>query len=785
MQRQWGYIALSVVFGITAAIFSFSIFLIVLLCCYLLFCLYRTSYKVLFFIIFACIVSYVYTSYIHFQNVPHTTPGEVTLRATIDANPLIDGDRFAARIEGEEGERLQLFYKIPSYGQKEKLTKLQPGMVCTFQGERKEPSVARNFHAFNYHNYLLRQQIHFVFEVDTISHCTQQETSFVHWLLSLRQSSVSYIADILPKQSAAFMNALLFGDRQHMTSEVEGQYQLFGLVHLLAISGSHIVLLTAICYFVLLRIGVTRESATMVLIVCIPLYMFFAGASSSVIRASLMGIIVLWALICAVRLSGIDALSITAIVMLFYDPYVLFDIGFQFSFVGSFALLLSSSYLLNSKQSLMRNAIYVSVISQLASTPILLYHFGYFSPYSVLLNVIYVPFLSLFVLPCCIIIALLMLLAPLLATKFAKILSYCIELSNDLLTYCESLPFVQLTFGVTPPLLVVLYCLSILAIFLSWEGLIWRKYRYICIGIFLLISAGHYISPYFNESGQVTFIDVGQGDAILIRLPYEKGTYLIDTGGTIPIKKEKWQQKKNEFLVGEDVVIPFLQKEGVREIDKLILTHGDIDHIGAAKEVLQSIPVKEIVLGKKKQDAQLESELKQLALEKNIPIHIAEEGEKWVAGDAEFVILAPEGDEESDNDASIVLLANISNRTWLFTGDLEENGEKELIETYPNLRADILKVGHHGSKTSSLAQFLDHVQPKVAVISAGEKNRYGHPHEEVLKRLTERGIEVWRTDRQGAISYVFRGEEGTFQSKLTYDEAQKKRRLPHAVFKNR
>ncbi|WP_369902561.1 DNA internalization-related competence protein ComEC/Rec2 [Bacillus manliponensis] len=775
MQRKWGYIAISIVFGITMAIFSLSMFLIVLLCCYLAFCLYRNSYHIFFFVIFACTVSYVYTSYVHSQNVPRATPGELMLQATIDTTPLIDGDRLTARIKGERGERLQLSYKISSHEQKEKLIKLQPGMVCVFQGEQKEPPRARNFHAFDYHDYLLKRYTHFIFEAATISHCVQQETSFVHWLLSLRQSSVSHIADVLPKQSAAFMNALLFGDRQHMTSDVEDQYQLFGLVHLLAISGSHIVLLTAICYFILLRVGVTRESATMVLIVCIPLYMFFAGASASVVRASLMGVIVLWTVVYTVRLCSIDAISITAIVMLFYDPYVLFDIGFQFSFVGSLALLLSSSNLLNAQENLIKSAIYVSLLSQLASMPILLYHFGYFSPYSVLLNIIYVPFLSLFVLPCSIVIALLMLLFPLLATWLAKVLSFCITLSNDLLKYCEALPFVQLTFGVTSPLLVVVYCCSILSIFLSWEGLIWKKYRSICIGIFLLISIGHYMFPYVKGTGKVTFIDVGQGDAILIRLPYEKGTYLIDTGGALLIKKEKWQQKKNNFTIGEDILIPFLRKEGVREIDKLILTHGDMDHAGAAKEVLQSIPVKEVIFGKKKQDAQLESKLKQLAHKKNIPVHMAKEGEKWIAGDAEFTILAPEGDEEGDNDASIVLFASMGNRTWLFTGDLEEKGEKELVETYPNLRADILKVGHHGSKTSSTVQFLDHVKPKVAVISAGEKNRYGHPNKEVVDRLIERGIKVWRTDEQGAVSYIFQGEKGTFQSKLTYDEAQKKK----------
>jgi len=283
-----------------------------------------------------------------------------------------------------------------------------------------------------------------------------------------------------------------------------------------------------------------------------------------------------------------------------------------------------------------------------------------------------------------------------------------------------------------------------------------------------------YVSPYFRTSGSVTFIDVGQGDAILIRLPYEKGVYLIDTGGTISVKKEAWQKKKHEFSVGYDILLPFLQKEGIRKIDKLIVTHGDTDHMGAAKELLSSITVGEIVFGKKREDAVLEKELKQIAKEKNIRINIVGEGDRWQVDEAIFTVLSPDGGEKGDNDSSIVLWAKLGGVTWLFTGDLEEKGERRIVEQYPELRADILKAGHHGSKTSSSYAFLQLIQPQKAIISAGEHNRYGHPHQQVLARLLELDIEIWRTDKQGAISYVFEGERGTFQSKLTYDEAQKR-----------
>ncbi|MDF4730729.1 ComEC/Rec2 family competence protein, partial [Vibrio parahaemolyticus] len=173
------------------------------------------------------------------------------------------------------------------------MRQLHAGVSCIFDGERKEPQIARNFHGFNYRDYLYKQNIHFILEATYISECRKTSLSLVQWILLLRQQAILGVTEMFPEQSGAFMNALLFGDRQQMTFEVEGQYQQFGLVHLLAISGSHIVLLMVIVYFILLRSGVTREIATVCLIFFIPIYMILAGASPSVIRASITGVLML------------------------------------------------------------------------------------------------------------------------------------------------------------------------------------------------------------------------------------------------------------------------------------------------------------------------------------------------------------------------------------------------------------------------------------------------------------------------------------------------------------
>lgn len=718
-----------------------------------------------------CFSGAMYTTYVQGQNKPLGESYEAT-RGVIYNTPLINGDRLSFQVEDQNKNIVQLSYKMKSASEKKQMRQLHAGVSCIFDGERKEPQIARNFHGFNYRDYLYKQNIHFILEATYISECRKTSLSLVQWILLLRQQAILGVTEMFPEQSGAFMNALLFGDRQQMTFEVEEQYQQFGLVHLLAISGSHIVLLMVIMYFILLRSGVTREIATVCLIFFIPIYMILAGASPSVIRASITGVLMLIAFMCSIRLSSLDALSITAICMLIFDPYLVFNIGFQFSFVGSFALLLSAPLLLESGNGVIRNSIYISLISQLVSTPILLCHFGYYSPYSIFLNILYVPFLSLIVLPCSIIILICLPIIPFLAKSFANVLSIGLNLSNDFLSYCESLPFTRLNFGQTPILLVALYCVSIISVLMVWERRISKGMMFIFAGIFLFISTGHYVYPYFRESGSVTFLDVGQGDAILIRLPYDQEIYLIDTGGTIRLNKEEWQRKKHEFSVGNDILIPYLQKEGIKKIDKLIVTHGDADHIGAAQELLSNITVKEVVFGRKEQEAILEKAVKKQALEKEVKISEVEEGESWRVNEAEFFVLAPTGKERSENNASIVLWAKLGGITWLFTGDLEEEGEKGLVATYPDLRADVLKVAHHGSNTSSITPFLSAVQPNIAIISVGERNRYGHPHKEVIERFEKMGIEIWRTDKQGAISYVFKEERGTFRSKITYDETR-------------
>jgi competence protein ComEC len=256
-------------------------------------------------------------------------------------------------------------------------------------------------------------------------------------------------------------------------------------------------------------------------------------------------------------------------------------------------------------------------------------------------------------------------------------------------------------------------------------------------------------------------IDVGQGDSILIHYPFGKGTYLIDTGGTIQFEEEEWKKPAKPYEVGRDVVVPFLKGKGLTQIDKLILTHGDSDHIGGTLAVLKDIKVKQILMPSVAEPSKSEINLIKEANKRGIQVVTVADGSSWEIGKSIFYVLSPEKNYQGErNSGSIAIIANIGGLNWFFGGDLDQAGEERIIKKYPNLQIDVLKAGHHGSKTSTSEIFINKIKPSIALISVGERNRYGHPHNEVLEQLSN--TTVYRTDYHGAVTYRFNQENGTF-----------------------
>jgi len=252
--------------------------------------------------------------------------------------------------------------------------------------------------------------------------------------------------------------------------------------------------------------------------------------------------------------------------------------------------------------------------------------------------------------------------------------------------------------------------------------------------------------PLENE---ITIIDIGQGDSILLR-DWRGKTILIDTGGKVDLgQKEAWKKRRSTSNA-ERTLLPYLKSRGIDEIDHMILTHTDTDHMGDLEVLATKVRIKEINIskGSLKKDSFVRL-LKRL----NLPVKTLEAGDQLSIFDGSAEVLYPVEIGDGSNNDSIVLYGRFYGLSFLFTGDLEEEGEKTLLARYPQLRVDVLKAGHHGSKGSSHPAFLEKIQAKIALISAGEKNRYQHPHQETLERFKELQMTVFRTDQQGAIRF--------------------------------
>lgn len=251
--------------------------------------------------------------------------------------------------------------------------------------------------------------------------------------------------------------------------------------------------------------------------------------------------------------------------------------------------------------------------------------------------------------------------------------------------------------------------------------------------------------PLENE---VTVLDIGQGDSIFLR-DMRGRTVLIDVGGRVDFAaKEAWQERSRQANA-ERTLIPYLHSRGVDRIDSLVLTHTDTDHVGDVLEVAKQVQIGRIVVSPGSLTVpDFVATLKKI----NVPVHVVKVGDRLPIFDSYLEVLYPDGTGDGGNNDSIVLYGRLLETNFLFTGDLEQ-GELDLIETYPNLPVDVLKAGHHGSKGSSYPEFLDHIGAKIALVSAGENNRYKHPHQETLERFDSRNIQVYRTDQQGAIRF--------------------------------
>ncbi|MCY8959560.1 DNA internalization-related competence protein ComEC/Rec2 [Bacillus atrophaeus] len=758
--------AASATAGIAAASF-FSALLIFVLS--LFFVYIKTKQLSLVFVSLSAFTIYFFlTSVIDSHNVSSYDIGTYKLRAVIHEIPKIDGDRMSMVVRTPDGEKWASSYKMESLAEKEKLSQIEPGTSCTFTGSLEKPKNATVPGTFDYKQYLYSQHIHWNYSITAIQNCSTAD-GIQYWLLSVRKSLISFVNDHVPESSAGIVQALILGDRFYLMDDVLEAYQKLGVVHLLAISGLHVGIVTAGIFYVLIRIGVTREKAAILLLLFLPVYTILTGAAPSVMRAALMSGLYFIGSLWGKRMNPSIVICLSYLILLLFNPYHLFQIGFQLSFAVSFSLILSSSIFKKLQSGGLVQLAMVSLIAQLGSLPILIYYFQQFSLISIPMNIIMVPFYTMFVMPFSMIGFLLLSLSEPVGEYLFYWFDYIMCWSDKLIKYAADIE--QFTVIAARPNALVLFGLigSIVVLLTAMEKSPLYQ-RLLSVLLFIAMLFLVVIFPRLDPEGEVDMLDIGQGDSMFISAPYQRGHVMIDTGGILSYLTEPWREKRHPFSLSEKVLIPFLTAKGIKQLDALILTHADQDHIGEAKVLIERHKVKQLIVPKGFVSEPNDEKVLRTAQQEGIRITEVKRGDTFQIKDLQFLVLSPETpDLNSKNNSSLVLWMKTGHLSWVLTGDLEKEGEQEIMKAFPDLKADILKAGHHGSKGSTGEEFVRQLKPKAAIISAGENNRYHHPHQEVLDILTAHSVRIFRTDQSGTIQYRFKSGFGTFSVYPPYD----------------
>lgn len=574
------------------------------------------------------------------------------------------------------------------------------------------------------------------------------------FFLPLRQRLLLVLNQQFSPQHAAVFAGLLFGITENIDQDLIETFRVLGVVHILAVSGANVAMITVPFLLVLKKWQVPARPRYTLTILLVLLYAGITGWEPSVTRAAVMAILLLVARMLTRAADPLTAWALAGWIALLLHPQIWQDLGFQLTMIITLGLLLIPSRLEKRFPRIPRSVLF-TLTAELMSVPLVLSVSPVWTPLSLLANLYLMPLLAALV-PLGLVTVLLGLVHPAAATLPALLAKWGLQgLFLDPLQRAGA-SGIGVTHVQAPPVwwLAVYYSMWILYA----SGRLKHRWRQGALfGLAFLLAAGLLWRSYGPAPLTVTYLDVGQGDAILIQTP-QRHVWLVDGGGVPGFLK-------TDYDVGEKVVVPALASQGIDEIDVLVITHPDEDHIKGLGAVLKHVHVRHIITSfaaQTSEEAPFYRELIADAKRRGIAVTNIQKGDRHTPEPGlEVLYHNPPGqpfqNTRSDSNANSIVFSMIyGQRHFLFTADLEGEVERRL-GSLP--RTDVLKVAHHGSAHSTTPEFLRMVRPRHAVLSAGARNRYGHPAPAVVERLTAAGSTVWRTDRQGAIRCQTDGEE--------------------------
>lgn len=621
------------------------------------------------------------------------------LKLTIDANEKLIG-RYYFKTKAEK----ELFIKsVDVYD------------TLRLNGELEEAEGSKDIYSFDYKQYLKSKNINYIIKIDKIT-LISKEKSFFKGIKCF----------LLKRNSNPYIKAFIFGNNKSVLTDVMSSYQEIGISHLFAISGMHVGLLTLVISKLLMKLNIKEKYIFIIISLFLFFYLFITGVSPSILRAIFFYLFFSLNKIYNFNIKGINIFMLIFSISLLVNPYYIHEVSFLYSYTISFSILLVGNKISNG--SYFKRLFLTSLISFIVSFPITIYFFNKINILSVFYNMLFVPFISIIVFPLSII--------TYIIPFFEPIFNVFISLMEFLALKFNSISFSKLIFPSLPRYYYILYIVGVVIFIYFYNK------KIISVLPILLLALFNYLYPVFFNQNYLMFLDVGQGDSILIHS--KDKTMLVDTGGVINYSREKWQERKNRKSLTNYVTIPVLKKLGIRKIDYLVLTHGDFDHMGEALKLIKQYRVEDIYLNQGNFNS-----LEKNVIKKYRHVYQIREKEEIVLGNINIVQINKKFSDE--NDSSSILLMYYKNKKILLTGDASKKSEEYILNKYNIGKIDVLKIGHHGSMTSTSDELLKELRPSLAIISCGKNNRFNHPHKETIDKLKEYRIKYLRTDISGTI----------------------------------
>lgn len=575
------------------------------------------------------------------------------------------------------------------------------------RGINKKIESIQNEYEFNYYNYLMSKNTISIIKAETIDILDDCFNIF-----SIRKYIYNYLDNYFSKDSISYIKGFVFGDTKSLDEDIVNNLSINGISHLFAISGLHVTIIIGFIEKGLTKTKLQDKTKENIMIVLLSLYLVLTYFAISVIRAVVMYFLKVFNKRFDLKLSSIDILSIVFIIYVMYNPDIMYNISFQLSFSASFFIILfSSSFKLrkieekNKLLSLLLTTLFVQIMT-LPFTVNINNSYNILSPFT---NIIFINLVTFVILP----FSFFLVVFPVFDFIYENVINF--------FTYLNSIFSEHLSINIDMPEMNHIEIIIFYIVMFMMLSLINNKPKHKIIKI---ITCVIFMFTYYNKAnlniyGKVTFLNLIEGDSIVIDLPLNNGVVVIDTGTGV-----------------NSAVTSYLKASGIRKIDYLVITHSHSDHNGEAKEIINELKVTNIIKSAYDNNRYSNNDIRMT------------KGDKFKINNYEFIVLNPDNKSSDENDNSIVIYSKLGNLGYIFLGDVTKEIEEKMLKDIinNNLEIDVVKAAHHGSNTSTSSIFYKTINPEYTIIETGRVTKYGFPHKETINTLSLYTKQIFRTD---------------------------------------